>query len=237
MTFTDQRPTTDSIDQLMPRPRPWWLRLVAAVAVLGAVGYVAYLWGFGYLRPAPGCCGSGSASTTMAATADGDAVMVTAYFFNSSPADLVVTGGSADLPGAEVIGVVPLTEDGDWSVPFETVRFPVLVGGHEHVRLAVIFRPMECPPTSPTGESADGEGGSGLGSAMTVPPEGHPPWGRVTLDLETRDRWIPTLGRAFELDDHLDSGQPNELTVVAASGDRIPADGPALDESCGLLGL
>lgn len=234
MTLTKQRPATDPIDQLMPAPRPWWLRLIAALAVLGAVGFLAWLWAVGYLRPAPDCCGSGSASAHLTPTADGGAVMISAYFFNSSPADVVVTGGSADVPRAQLLGVAPLTEDGDMRSPFRTTQFPVTVPGHGHLRLAVTFRPTECPPETP--QVPEGGNSSGLGTVMNTPPEDRRPWGRLTLDLETPDRWLPTVGRSFELDDYLASGQPNELIVITPARRFTPAENPALHAACTLLG-
>jgi hypothetical protein len=202
------------IDGLMPPPKPWWLRLGAAVVVLGAVGYVAFLWGFGHIRPAPYCCGDGSSSAHLRLGGDGTAVMVSTHLFNSSPADLVATGATADLPGAEVLAVHPLQPDGDIQTPMATADWPAAVAGTGRLRVAVTFRPTNCDRA--TTDAADGA------------------WGTVTIDLEVADRWHPTIGRSVTLSDPV-SDRAGDLLVSGPRSERTDDEQNPLRVACDLL--
>ena len=88
----------DPIDALIPPPRSWWLRLVAGAVTVGLVGFVAFLWGFGFLYPRPECCGEGSSGSIMSLAPNGEAVTVTASFFNSSGRALIVDERPSSCP-------------------------------------------------------------------------------------------------------------------------------------------
>lgn len=219
MTTLTEQASVEPIDVLMPPPRPWWLRLVAAATLLIIVGVVAYLWGFGYLRPAPDCCGSGSSTAFMTIGEDGDSVTITAYLFNSSPSDLVATGAQAQLSGAEVVRVEPLQPDGPL---FATERFPIIIDGHGDGRFAVTFKPLDCDDA----EERQPEPGEPDSAA----------WGTLTVDLAMPDSWYPTLGRSYQLEDPLVSAGPGGFAVTPPSGQDVPVDtARPLTAACQLL--
>ena len=204
----DERQTgeTDPIDVLIPPARPWWFRLVAGALVVGAVGAVAFLWGFGYLYPRPECCGEGSRSAMMSLSPDGQAVTVVADLYNSSGRDLIVSSATADLRGAEVLAVAALDPDNNEYPTDNTTPLPTRVPGHEFARFLVTFAPIECVDDS--SES----------------------WGTVTLDLDVADWW--SIGRSYEVDV---LEQRRDLNVLPPEWVIDPPQSP-LAAACALLG-
>ena len=136
--------TPDPIDLLIPPPRPWWVRLLVALVVIGVVGVGSFLWGQGYLRPMPDCCGSGSSSGKMSLSPDGEAVIVTAYLYNSSGRRLRVDSAIADLPGATVREIRVFPGDAWQFPPANAVQLPVELAGRESRWLVITFTPDRC---------------------------------------------------------------------------------------------
>lgn len=201
----------DPIDELIPPPRPRWVRLLAGLVILSIVGVGAVLWGFGFVYPKPDCCGSGSGSAMMSLTADGKAVTVTALFFNSSGRDLRVSGASADLPGATVLGIAMLDEQND-TFPISRMRsIPATVGGTTPGRLVITFVPTTCH-------------------------DDRPPWGKVTVRLDVVNGWLPSIGRSYTLPVAVvDAGQAT-LSVFPPEGLDISKLTTPLASACALLG-
>lgn len=180
---------TDPIDALVPPPGPWWRRLIIGVLIVGSIGIGSFLWGLGYIRPEPDCCGDGSGSAIMSLSVDGDAVTTTAYFYNSSGRTFAVSSASAELPGAEVLDVAMLDPDNDVFPTDNVVPFPTKVGSHDSAQFLITFRPASC----------DDELG------------GTAPWGKITLDLDIADSWLPSIRRSYEL---AVLEQPDDLSVL-----------------------
>lgn len=178
--------TPDPIDLLIPLPRPWWVRLVVALAVVGLVGVGSFLWGQGYVRPMPDCCGSGSGSAMMGLSSDGEAVTITAYLYNSSGRELRIESAIADLPGATVREIRVFPDDAVQLPPTNAEQLPVGLDGHASRRLVITFTPNACVDT--------------LGA-----------WGRVTVHLEVLNGWVPSVGRDYTLPDAV--VQPGQLSV------------------------
>ena len=142
----EERPVGDAdpIDALIPPPRPWWFRLVAGALTVGVVGTVAFLWGFGFLYPRPECCGEGSTGSIMSLSPDGEAVTVTASYYNSSGRALIVDTASAELPGADVLDVSVLDPDNNEYPTDNTLPFPTTSGRHDFTRFLITFVPTTC---------------------------------------------------------------------------------------------
>ncbi len=216
MTITSDSTTgrsIDPIDALVPPPRPWWVRLVLALVFIGLVAVGGYLWHSGYFRPAPACCGSSSSSARMGLSADGEAVTVTAHFYNSSPVDMVVTGAAAELPGAKVIDVAVYRDEHGLRIPaVDLAPFPYVLPSHETRTFAITFRPTRC-------SDDDGD------------------WGRLQLDLERTDTWYPTLERSFTLGSPVASEGSYQLSVSppAHLEDALQGVNRPLAAACALL--
>ena len=179
--------TPDPIDLLIPPARPWWVRLVVALVVVGVVGVGSFLWGQGYLRPMPDCCGGGSGSAMMSLSPDGEAVTVTAYMFNSSGRRLRIESATADLPGATVRDIRVFPDDDAWQFPpTNAAPLPVELAGGGHRRLVITFTPDTC---------VDAPGA----------------WGSVTVHLEVLNGWLPSVGRDYTLPDAV--VEPGQLSV------------------------
>lgn len=203
----------DPIDDLIPPPRPRIVRLVIAIVVLALVTCGAIAYGFGYVYPRPDCCGSGSGDAPMSLTRDGQAVMVAAYFFNSSGRELRISDADVDLPGARVLDVGFLDEDTPRVLPYESDPFPGIVGGHEGARIAVTFVPETC----------DGDPGS---------------WGTATLRLHVVNSWLPSVGRSFELPDPIVDPTQSPLSVFAPANRPTANEASTpLAAACALLGI
>jgi hypothetical protein len=173
-TDTDTLTRPDPLDQLVPPPRPWWLRLAVALVVVGLVGTGSYLVGHGYLYPRPDCCGSGSGSAMMARSPDGKSVLVSSFFYNSSDATLVVRGAKVQLPGAHVVSVgVSIERDGAIDL-LDMGALPGIIGAHVRARVVVAFVPDSCVDASAQ-------------------------WGTVDLRLDVRNGWLPSFERTYRV--------------------------------------
>ena len=212
MTNHTMNPEADPLDALIPPPRSKWARLAIGFVIVVVIGGGAFAWGFGHIVPQPGCCGSGSSSALMSLSPDGDAVTITATFYNSSGRDLTIRSASADLPGAEVLGIALLDPDND-SYPTDNVHpFPAETPAHGLDRLLITFVPTAC---SDTGE----------------------PWGTVTVDLTVANAWGPSFGRSYELPDPVVADAADDLAVFApAFLDNQPYQRTPLAAACALLG-
>jgi hypothetical protein len=200
----------DPIDELIPRPRPWWGRLLVALVVVGLVGVGSFLWGQGYVRPAPDCCGSGNGSAMMSLSPDGAAVVVTAYVYNSSSRDLRIESATADLPGATVRGITVFPDSGMEFPPTSAVSLPAGLSGHGSRRLVITFTPDTC---------VDAPGA----------------WGHVTMRLTTLNGWLPSVDRDYTPVDAV--VEPGALQVFPPddtfAGNRFTTP---LAAACALLG-
>jgi len=147
-TDTDTLTRPDPLDQLIPPPRLWWLRLVIALLVVGLVGVGSYLVGRGYFYPRPECCGSASSPPMMALAPDGKSVLVSTFFYNSSEAALDVRGASALLPNARVLSVGVSVERGGAIDLLHMGAVPAMVPGHGTSRVVVAFTPDSCVDTA-----------------------------------------------------------------------------------------
>jgi hypothetical protein len=205
----------DPIDELVPAPWPWWLRLAVAAAIIGSVGAAAFAWTHGVLRPSPDCCGSGGSSAGIGISNHPGAVTITGYFYNSSPRAVSIVAAHADLPGARVVEVVPFDVPAGFELPPQNLaELPYVVEGRASVWLAVSFVPERCDAVSRD-------------------------WGTIVVDLEVAgDHWYPTLDRTYELPDAIVSPRNGVLQVFS------PAPTPAgfnqsagpLEAACAILG-
>ncbi len=177
--------TLSAIDQLIPAPKPWWLRLAIALGAIGATFAASFAWGAGYIRAQPECCGSSSGSAWIGIGPDGRSATITTMIFNSSSRDFIVTGARADLPGATVSSIVGLEHD-RFTVPIsDTLSFPMTVPARGMRQIAITFTPDNCLPALVAGGiSAEG-------------------WGRVTIDLQPQASWLPSIGREYTLPEPL----------------------------------
>jgi hypothetical protein len=201
------RTSTDPIDQLIPPPRPWWVRLALGLLIVGTVGAASALFGYGYVWPRPECCGSGSGSALMALSDDGEAVVVATPFFNSSGRDLRIRAATAELPGARVLDVSVMDED--QLLPVRLRRLPAVVGGTDLARIAITFVPERCD--EPGRE-----------------------WGSLELELDVVHPWLPSLARTYALPDPVATS--DDLSVFSSSDDTGPSAGRApLATACALL--
>ena len=174
MHSTDTLTRPDPLDQLVPPPRPWWLRLMIASLLVAVVGVGSYLVGRGYVYPRPDCCGSSSSGAMMALAPDGKSVLVSSLFFNSSDATLQVNSADVHLPGAHVVGA-GLAVERDGSVDLlRQGALPAVVGGHGTARVVVAFRPDSCVDTAA-------------------------PWGTIDLRLDVRNGWLPSIRRTYRV--------------------------------------
>lgn len=174
MQITDIVTTPDPLDQLVPPPRPWWLRLLVASVIVALVGTVSFLVGRGYVYPRPDCCGSGSGSAVMALAPDGKSVLVSSFFFNSGDAALQVNRANVHLPRAHVLAV-GLSVERDGAIDLlQQGALPAVVGGHGRARVVVSFRPDSCVDTAAQ-------------------------WGTIDLQLDVRGGWLPSFERTYRV--------------------------------------
>ncbi len=190
-------PTTepDPIDQLVPPPRPWWVRLLVGLAVVGSVGAVSFLVGFGYVYPRSECCGSGGGSIPMALAPDGESVIVEAYVFNSSGRALDILSADVDLPGARVLEVGFADSPGPHlgATP-ETI--PTEIRGTTSGMIVIRFVPERCSTTSGTA------------------------WGTVDLRLDVVNDWLPSIDRTYRLPDPVVDVDGQQLSVFPPDDDQ-----------------
>lgn len=199
----------DPIDQLVPPPRPWWTRLVVGVAIVGTVGVLSALFGLGYLYPRPECCGSGSGSSTLSLTPDGNAVTATTYFYNSSGRKLEILSATADLPGARVINISLVNDNRAYFPPQHLDRLPAIVSGTSGSRVAITFVPRTCDDRRDT-------------------------WGTLDLDLDVVNGWLPSITRTYTLPDPV--ARADQLAVFPPTDEpNSPATLPPLAAACALL--
>jgi hypothetical protein len=201
-----------TIDLLIPRPRPWWVRLIIGIVVVAVAGTGAYLWGYGYITPQPDCCGGGSGGAMMGLTPDGQAVTVTAFFYNSSQHDIVINAGSASLPQATVIGIGLMADFNQFNIPVtEIAAFPAVVRANSPARLLITFVPDSCVDTNLDD------------------------WGTVTTELDIADSALPSIGRSYRLPGSV--VQPGNLSVFWPDGTLEGRPTTPLAAACELLGI
>ncbi|HWM20325.1 MAG TPA: hypothetical protein VNO51_11605 [Ilumatobacteraceae bacterium] len=203
--------TSDPIDELIPPPRPWWVRLVVGLVIVSVVGVGAALWGYGFVFPQPGCCGSGGGSAQMSTTADRTAVTVTVVFFNSSGRELRISDASADLPGATVLGIAMLDEDNDTFPISRTTPLPATIDGTTTRRLVVTFVPTSCR-------------------------DDRDPWGKLTVELDVVNGWLPSIGRTYTVPGAIFDGDPSSLSLFPPEGVDSSTLITPLAAACALLG-
>jgi hypothetical protein len=202
---------TDPIDELIPPPRPWWVRLFVGLVIVSVAGVGAALWGYGYVYPQPECCGSGDASALMSLTPDGKAVDVTVAFFNSSGRDLRISAASADLPGATVLDIAILGEDNDTFPISRTTSLPAVIEGATLRRMVITFVPTSCED--------DGRR-----------------WGEVDVRLDVVNDWLPSIDRGYTLPSAVADARSNDLAVFAPEGLDSSTLTMPLAAACALLG-
>ncbi len=208
---TEPRLESDPIDALVPAPRPTWARLAIGIAITALVGTVAFLWGFGFLFPQPGCCGTGGSSAVLALTEDGRAVTITASLYNSSGRDLTIDSATADLPGADVLGITLVDRD-NYSYPTRNVSpLPAGAPARDLSRLLITFVPTTCEDTTDT-------------------------WGSVTVDLSVADSPFPSFGRTYELPDPVFGSAGNLAVFAPESLQETSLPQRPLAAACALLG-
>jgi hypothetical protein len=189
-------PTTepDPIDQLVPPPWPWWVRLLVGLAVVGSVGVVSFLVGFGYLYPRPECCGSGSGSMPMALAPDGESVIVQAFFFNSSGGALDILSADVDLPGATVLEVGFADSPGP-RFGVEPAALPTEIRGTTSGMIEIRFVPDRCSTDAAR-------------------------WGTVDLRLDVVNDWLPSIDRTYRLPDPVVVVDGQQLSVFPPNDDQ-----------------
>ena len=189
-------PTTepDPIDQLVPPPRPWWVRLLVGLVVVGSVGVASFLVGFGYLYPRPECCGSGSGSMPIALAPDGESVIVQAYVFNSSGRALDILSADVDLPGATILAVGFADSPGP-QFGAATSSFPTEIRGTTSGMIEIRFVPDRCS------------------TEVTR-------WGTVDLRLDVVNDWLPSLDRMYRLPDPVAVVDGQQLSVFPPNDDQ-----------------
>jgi hypothetical protein len=198
----------DPIDELIPPPHRWWVRFAVGLVVVLTTGVGAVLWGFGFVYPKPDCCGGGSGGALMSLSEDRQAVRVTAYFFNSSGRDLLITDASADLPGATVTSIAIADEDHS---PFPILHanpLPFTIAGTGSRRLLITFVPTTCQD--------DGK-----------------PWGTVTVGLDVINGWLPSSHRDYQLPNPVVGSEQSTLGVILPDGTTLTTP---LAAACALLG-
>jgi hypothetical protein len=203
---------TDPIDELIPPPRPWWVRLFVGLVIVSVASVGAALWGYGYVYPQPGCCGSGDASALMSLTPDAKAVDVTVGFFNSSGRDLRLSAASADLPGATVLDIAMLDENNDTFPISRTTSLPAVIEGATLRRLVITFVPTTCED--------DGR-----------------PWGEVDVRLDVVNDWLPSIDRTYTLPGAVVDVDPSTLAVLPPGDLDSSTLTMPLAAACALLGV
>ncbi len=205
----------DPIDQLIPPPRPWWVRLVVGLGVVVSVGTISYLVGFGYLYPRPECCGSGSGGGPMVLAPDRESVVVEAYLFNSSGRDLEILSADVDLPGAEVLEV-GLVDSSATVLGGSPKSLPAEIEGRASARISIRFVPLNC--------------------STSAEERGTEEWGTVDLRLDVVNRWLPSIDRTYRVPDPIVDSDQQLLNLLP------PDDNPRwsdlrdpLEAACALI--
>lgn len=203
----------DPLDQLVPRVRPWWQRLVVGGGAAGAVFVLSVLWQFGHVYPQPDCCGVGGDNQLvfMRLADDGRSVEVSTWFFNGSQRPLRITGAHAELPGAEVLSIGVIEED-DSIFDAAVLPLPTVVGPEPtNARVVIRFVPRRCAA-------------------------GPRPWGSVELDLDVDGR-LALIGRTYRLPDAVVPAGDEVRLQVLGGGRSIDVEAvDPLAVACRLLG-
>jgi len=211
LTVPDTDSGLDPIDQLIPPPRRWWVRLTVAIGVVLVVGFGSVLVGFGYLYPRPDCCGSGIASAQMSLTPDGQSVMVQAYVFNSSGRDINILWADVELPGARVLDVA-FVDNPDLALPAPTKAWPAILRATRSAWIAITFVPETCRT-----DVQD--------------------WGTVRLRLDVVNRWLPSIDRTYPIPGLVVGREMNQLSIWPPDDDpRWSQLQDPLEAACALLG-
>ncbi|MCX6520994.1 MAG: hypothetical protein NTZ21_10050 [Actinobacteria bacterium] len=192
----------DPIDQLVPPPRPWWVRLLVGLAVVGSVGVVSFLVGFGYLYPRPDCCGSGGGTVPMALAPDGESVTVQAFVFNSSGRALDILSADVDLPGATVLEVGFADSPGP-QFGVASATLPTEIRGTTSGMIVIRFVPDRCS-TSSTADAAASDRA----------------WGTVDLRLDVVNDWLPSIDRTYRLPDPVFEVNGQQVGVFPPDDDQ-----------------
>ena len=200
----------DPIDDLIPPPRPWWVRLLVGFVIVTIVAIGSVFWRYGFIYPRPECCGSGNGGAQMSRTDDGQAVWITTMFDNSSGRKLRISAASAELPGATVTDIALLDEP----QPYPSIRttpLPAEIAGTAPRRLAIAFVPTTCH-------------------------DQQQPWGKVTVQLDVVNGWLPSIHRAYTLPNPVFDTRSGAPSVFPTDGvDTSGTTGP-LAAACALLG-
>jgi hypothetical protein len=210
----------DPIDALVPRPRPFAVRLAIGAAVVGLVGCGAWLFGSGSVYPQPDCCGSTGGDAQMSLTDARDAVQISMLVGNSSRSRVRIDGGRAVLPGAEVVdvGAVAWGPSLGFRVPFQPQPFPAPIDANGALRVIVTFVPTSCEPA--TIRAVDGNA-----------------WGELWLDLEVDDNGpLPSFGRRYRVPGHVVEAGQRSLSLFASDDGPSPRADHPLAAACELLG-
>lgn len=190
---------TDPIDQLVPRPRPLPVRLVLGLLIVGLVGVMASLVGFGYVTPAPDCCHGGGGAPVLGLAADRESVVLLVPLFNPSGRSLIVERADVDLPGARVLDVAIDVDDRPGPViPPSPTALPAILAGNTTAQLVIRFVPDDCRWNS------------------------FEPWGSAVLHLEVDHDLLPSIGRDVRFGALVDPGQ-NDLLVLQPQGAEAAA--------------
>lgn len=132
-------PTADDpLDQLVPRVRPWWQRLIVGGGVVAVVGVLSVLWRFGGVYPQPDVGRGVETPLFLRLADDGGSVEIATSFWNGSQHPLRITDARADLPGAQVVSIAVL--DAASVLPLPATAAPEPTGAIVVVR----FVPATC---------------------------------------------------------------------------------------------
>jgi hypothetical protein len=201
---------SDPIDQLIPPPRPWWVRLAVGLAIVAVLGFGSVLWRSGYMYPQPDCCGSGDGGVRMSLTDDGKAVMITKLFYNSSGRRLQISAASAELADATVLDVALLDQPDPYPM-IRTTPLPAEIGGTANRSVVITFVPTRCR-------------------------EQQLPWGKVTVHLDVVHEIWPSASRTYTLPGAVFDESNGAPSVTPTDGLDTSALSTPLATACALLG-
>lgn len=171
----------EDLDLLMPRRRPWWVRIVVGMGALFVAGLLGWSIAFGYFYPRPEAWGSGSGST-FGLDPETGVLRAGEAFHNFSARSLEITDVAVRAPGGvEVLDVYlgpeePMSSSGQISIVRDDAS--ALVGSGSIRWILMEIRAESCPAPA---EVADG---------------------RIDLTVRLSDPTFPPLSRVvgIELD-------------------------------------